>query len=93
MTDAQKRFVELEKKKDEIKKYYEDLALAISDVVEEGGIGVHFQDNEGIVYQMVVPDGTFVKFEKLSYNRTRRGSERAGNLSLKKAKELGYEVE
>lgn len=90
MTEAQAKFVALEKRKDEIKKYYEDLALATEAVSKEIGINGFFQDNEGIVYQIVIPEGKFVHFEKLSYVRTRRAHEKAGDLSMKKAQEAGY---
>jgi len=90
MTEAQSKFVALEKRKDEIKKYYEDLALAVEAVSKEIGINGMFQDNEGTVYQVIIPEGKFVHFEKLSYIRTRRLHEERGDLSAKKAQEAGY---
>ena len=93
MTDAQKRFIDLEKKKNEIKKYFEDLAAATQAVADEIGVDGHFQDSEGTVYQIVVPEGRFVKFEKIGYVRTRRVGETRGELSMTKARELGYTVE
>jgi hypothetical protein len=51
-----------------------------------------FQDNEGTVYQVVVPDGKWVPYETLSYIRTRRGDEKKGDLSLVKAEEAGFVV-
>jgi len=93
MTDAQKRFIELEKKKTEIKKYFEDLAEATQAVADEVGVDGHFQDAEGTVYQIVIPAGKFVTFDKISYQRTRREGEKKGDLSMTKARELGYVVE
>jgi hypothetical protein len=93
MTPAQIKFVELEKKKEEVKKYFEELKLATEALAKEIGINGHFQDHEGTVYQIVEPEGKFVQFDRVSYIRTRRSHEKRGDLSLTKAKELGYEVE
>lgn len=93
MTPTQQRFIELEKKKEEIKKFYEEFKQVTEKLAEEVGIGGHFQDGEGTVYQVVVPEGKFVPFEKVGYIRTRRSHEKRGDLSLTKARELGYEVE
>lgn len=93
LSDNMKIFVALEKKKEEIKKYFDDLATAISAVEAEVGVGGMFQDEQGTVYKIVVPEGKFVHFEKLSYERTRRTGERAGSLSLKEAQSRGFVVE
>ena len=93
MTPTQLRFIELEKKKEESKKFYEEFKQVTEQLAEEVGIGGHFKDSEGTVYQVVVPEGKFVPFDKVSYIRTRRSHEKRGDLSLTKARELGYEVE
>lgn len=90
MTGIQKRFIELDKKKAQYKEFMEQYATAVNDLVQEMGIGGHFQDNEGIVYQVDNCDGKFVYFDKFEVKRTRREGERAGSLSLTKAKDLGY---
>jgi len=90
MTEAQARFVALEKRKEEVKKYFEDLALATEAVSKEVGVNGYFQDNEGTVYKVVIPEGKFVHFEKLSYVRTRRPHEKRGDLSMKEAQEAGF---
>jgi hypothetical protein len=92
MTDAQKRFVELEKQKDAIKKYHDDLNTAVADVQKEIGINGFFQDPDGTVYQIVVPNGKFVYFEHVSYVRTRRQGEKQGSLSLTAAAAAGFNV-
>jgi hypothetical protein len=84
--------VELEKKKDEVKKYFDELNAAVADVQKEIGINGYFQDPEGTVYKIVIPDGKFVYFEHVSYVRTRRMNEKRGDLSLKEAKEAGFVV-
>lgn len=93
MTEAQKRFVDLDKKKAAYKEFVEEYNKAILALKEEMGIGGHFQDYEGIVYQVDNCDGKFVYNTPLEVKRTRREGERAGTLSMKKAKELGYDVE
>lgn len=92
MTESQKRFVELEKKKNEVKKFFEDLNEAVAAVSKEVGINGMFQDEEGTVYKIVVPDGKFVHFEHISYVRTRRIDEKRGDLSIKEAEAAGFNV-
>lgn len=92
MTEVQKKFVELEKKKKEYRDYFDQLQQAIQDVSNEIGIDGMFQDDDGTVYQIVIPDGRFIYYEKVGYIRTRRTDEARGDLSLKKAQEAGYEV-
>lgn len=90
MTEAQAKFVELERKKDEVKKYFDLLNEAIEAVSKEVGINGYFQDDEGVVYKPVIPDGKFVYFEKISYVRTRRAHETRGDLSMKEAEGAGF---
>lgn len=94
MTEAQKKFVNLEKRKEEIKKFYEELSEAITAVQSEVGIGGLFQDEEGTVYKIVEPDGKYVQFDKVSYLRTRRLSEDRSPLplALKEAEAAGFIV-
>src|SRR5665213_809598 len=75
MTEAQRRFVSLEKQKEEVKKFYENLSEAIVAVQKEVGLNGLFQDDEGTVYKIIEPDGKYVPFDKISYLRTRRLSE------------------
>jgi hypothetical protein len=92
MTEAQRNFVNLERKKEEVKKFFEDLAAATEAVSKEIGVNGYFQDEQGIVYKVVVPEGKFVHFEKLSYIRTRRPHEKRGDLSMKEAEEAGFQL-
>lgn len=94
MTDAQKRFISLEKQKEEIKKFFENLSEAIVAVQKEVGTNGYFQDEEGTVYKIVEPDGKYVPFEKLSYLRTRRLNEDRSPLplALKEAEAAGFNV-
>jgi len=92
ITFLQRKYVELDKKKEEYKRFMEELKDVIDQLVDKMGIGGHFQDSDGTVYQIDVPDGKFVYFDKYEIKRTRREGERAGSLSIKKAKDLGYNV-
>jgi hypothetical protein len=92
MTEAQKKFVELERKKEEVKKYFDELNAACLAVSKEVGINGYFQDDHGIVYKVVVPEGKFVHFEQISYKRTKRPHERAGDLSMKEAESVGFKL-
>lgn len=93
LTSSQIKFIELEKKKESYKKFLEELKEATEAVVKEVGVGGHFQDSDGTVYQVEESTGKFVYFDRFEIKRTRRVGEKAGSLSLTKAKELGYTVE
>lgn len=93
LTDKQKRFIELDKQKILFNQFQEQYALAIKELAQEMGINNHFQDDENTVYQIAELEGKFFHFERYEVKRTRRKDERAGSLSLIKAKELGYSVE
>jgi len=92
LTDTQRKFVELEKKKQEYKAFLEEFKQITEELASQMGVGGHFQDSEGTVYQVHVAEGKFVHFDKYEVKRTRRDGERSGSLSLTKAKDLGYEV-
>ena len=89
MTDAQKKFVELEQKR---KQFLEEFDAALLAVAEETGIGNYFQSDDQVVYKIITPTGRYVKFDTVSYLRTKRGDERQGTLSAKEATEHGFEV-
>ena len=92
LSKAQLKYIELEKKKQEYKLFLEEFKEATEALSKEMGLGGHFQDMEGTVYQVHDAEGRFVHFDKFEVKRTRRDGERAGSLSLTKAKDLGYDV-
>lgn len=92
LTEKQKRFVELERQKEQIKKWYEDLNSAITDLIAEQGVNSYFQDEQGTVYKLVECEGRWVNFDKYGYKRTKRAGEERGELSMKEAKEKGFDV-
>ena len=92
LSDLQKRFVELDIKKQEYKAFLEEYTQIVSDLQQEIGIGGHFQDHFGTVYQLDECKGKFTYFDKYEVKRTRRDGETKGSLSLTKARELGYDI-
>ncbi len=91
LTAAQLKFVSLEKRKEEFKKYLDELKLATEEVAKEVGINGYFQDpTDGTVFKVVIPEGRFVAFDKIGYVRTRRANEVRGDLSLKEAEAAGF---
>jgi hypothetical protein len=90
MNQALQKFLELERKKSEVKKFFEELSEATAALAKEIGVNSYFQDAEGTVYKIVVPSGRFVHYETISYIRTRRGDEKKGDLSMKEAEGAGF---
>lgn len=90
MTDTQKRFVELERQR---KQFLDDFDAALKAVAEEAGVGNYFQDDQGVVYKIVTPEGRWVRFDAVSYVRTKRDGESKGTLSAKEATEAGFEMD
>ena len=93
MTSTQLKYIELEKRKEEYRRFLQELSDTINLLAKEIGTNGHFQDSEGIVYQLVESEGKFVHMDRYEVKHTRRPHERAGTLSLTKAKELGYNIE
>lgn len=93
LTDEQKEVVRLSKevelKIEELKQLNSKLDEALTVV----GLGSSFQDpTDNIVFEIVIPKGQFTSFRHIGYERTKRSEERAGSLSVKRAKELGFNV-
>lgn len=93
LTAKQQRFVELEKRKEEVRKYYEELQASIVDLISEYGLNSYFQDDQGTVYKLIECDGKFVKFDRFTYCRTKRPGEERGTLSIKEAREHGFQID
>ncbi len=95
LSEAQRLFIELDKEKSDVVKFFDRYQEIVKALENEMTVGDHFQDDEGTVYQLSTREGKFVHFEPVVVNRTRRllDEETKGTLSLTKARELGYEVE
>jgi hypothetical protein len=87
------RFIELDKKKNEVKDFFDKYFQAVTDVKQIAKLGFHFQDDEGTVYQLDEMQWKNVRITPYEVKRTRREGERQGSLSLTKARDLGYKVE
>jgi uncharacterized coiled-coil DUF342 family protein len=93
LTDQQQKFVELTKQLETIKEQRKEIGSQLEELANQIGVGSSFQDPiDKTVFEIVVPDGKYMYFDKIDYVRTRREGERSGSLSLKRAKELGYEL-
>lgn len=93
LTDLQKNFIETSKQIESLKNQLKELNEKSTELMTQIGLGQSFQDpTDGTVFLIVEPNGTFIEFKKIGYERTRREGERSGSLSLTKAKELGYQV-
>lgn len=93
LTDQQKQFIELSKKLELLKEQRKEIGSQLEELANEIGVGSSFQDpTDKTVFEIVIPDGKYMYFDKIDYNRTRREGERSGSLSLKRAKELGFEL-
>jgi len=92
LNNLQLKLIELDRKKEEVKKFYEEYANTVNALVTQHGVGFSFQDYDGVVYQLVELDGKWINFERFGVERTRRPGETRGSMSLKKAKELGFNV-
>ena len=90
---GQEKLLGLIKRYEELKQGFKDIEPELVEALTEIGIGEHFQDSEtNAVYEVVEPAGTFISYKKISYNRTKLEGEVKGSLSMKRAKELGYEL-
>jgi len=93
MTDAQMKFLEVSKRYEALKNEMKELKPTIKNLLTEIGVGNHFQDpSTKAVYNVVEPNGTFISFDRISYDRTKLEGEAKGSLSMKKAEELGYKL-
>lgn len=92
LRSLQLHLAELDRRKDEVKKFFEDYKSTVEAIVSIAGVNHAFQDPQGTVYQLVELDGKWVNFERYGVERTKRPGEARGSLSIKKAKELGFNV-
>lgn len=76
-----------------IKQYLKERDELAKQIAERLGVGHHWQDEDGTVYQVGRWQGTFVAPKEYQVDRTRREGEKQGGLSLTAARELGYIVE
>ena len=91
LTEKQELFIDLSKRAEVAAETLKTLNAEKDRIALELGIGSHFQDpKDKTVFQIIVPNGAFMTYKKVAYERTKREGEFKGTLSVKKAKELGY---
>lgn len=94
LTDYQKEMESLEIEKAEvIKPFYENYQNTMEKLIELGGVGHTWQDENGVVYKLSECHGKFVRFEPYQIQRTRFEGEAKGSLSMTEAREKGFIVE
>lgn len=87
-----RKFIELDKKKAEVKLFYEEFDATVKEMVETYGLDAHFQDEEGTVYLIGTCEWKAIKMTPFEIKRTKREDESKGSLSMVKARELGYQT-
>ena len=93
LTDTQKKFLEVSKRIETLKEEMKALYPTLDELMVELGVGTHFQDPETkLVYQIVVPKGSFIEYKQVGYERTKKTGETKGSMAMKKAEELGYSL-
>ena len=95
LTPAMIKLIELDKKEAEIKKFYEERSEILKQIKEEIGVGGMFQSPTGEVFAVEECEGKFIRFDPLSYRRTRNINDpkQGGNfLSKIVAKNAGFDV-
>jgi hypothetical protein len=91
MTPEQSKALELIKKFEDLKEQMKAVKEEMDKVLTSIGVGKYFQDPETkIVYSISEADGKFVYFDKITYKRTKKESERQGSLSKAEATSQGF---
>lgn len=91
LTDAQNKFISLTKEIEGLKETLKAKNLLAETLMTEIGLNTYFQDpSDGVVFKVCQPKGTFIEFKTVTYNRTKRGAEVKGDLSMKEAQEAGF---
>jgi len=93
LTDQQQKIIELSKHRELLKEQLKESSEKLEALLLEEGVGKSFQDpTDNVVFEIIVPKGGYTYYSHVGYDRTKREGERSGTLSLKRAKELGYNL-
>lgn len=93
ITDEQKKFIEISKQYEALKEQMKEIKPQLDELLTKIGIGTFFQDPETkLVYRVSVPNGRFVYFDTIGYDRTKKETETKGSLSKKDAEGAGFEI-
>ena len=97
MENMEKKYLEetlvtLSLQKEKLKKEMEENNAKLEEVLKGLGLGYMFQAQDGTVFRVAKPTGTYISFREIDYDRTRREGEKSGSLSLTDARNAGFEV-
>jgi len=96
LSKDRKRVIDLIKQKEALNKQYKEVKEELEQILLQEGEGTMFQDKETeVVYQIVVPKGGFVFYDKIGLKNTNaEGVKGSGTstLSKVKAKEAGFKI-
>lgn len=96
MTDNQRKLIELSKQYEALRDQMKEVSAGLNDataaVAQEIGIGTFFQDTDGTVFRVAKATGTYVAYKELVYERTRRHPKEKPGISLKDARDAGFDV-
>ena len=97
MENMEKKYLEetlvtLYLQKEKLKKEMEEINTKLEGALKELGLGYMFQAQDGTVFRVSKPTGTYISFREIDYDRTRREGEKSGSLSLTDARNAGFEV-
>jgi small nuclear ribonucleoprotein (snRNP)-like protein len=85
--------VDLASQKEDLKAKLKEVDERLQVVLKSVGEGETFQAEDGTVYRVIVPKGTFISFPEIGYERTRKEGEKGGNyLAKKEAEALGFKL-
>lgn len=91
MSETQSAFILAVREHERLKKLIEENRTQLQSAMNALGFGSFAQDvADGVVYQIVKPNGTFMYYRDIDYIRTAKEGERAGTLSKSKAEEAGF---
>jgi len=83
-------FVSLAEKYEALKDQLKQLRAELDAEAAKLGVGAYVQGNDGTVYKIIRPQGTYVEFREIGYERTAKAGESRGSLSKKEAQEAGF---
>jgi hypothetical protein len=100
LAEANRKFLEEQKQnvitlslqKEKLRKEMEELNKNLEESLKNLGLGYIFQAEDGTVFRVSKPAGTFISFRDIDYDRTRREGEKSGSMSLTDARAAGFEV-
>lgn len=88
----EKKFIELANKIECLNKQRKELQKELDDVMSTLGLGYVILSEDGIVWQIQEPSGTYIEYRKISYSRTRKEGETKGTLSKAEGDRLVSEL-